>query len=260
MELLTRRIPDRLMPDDNYQFLVCKPYGLVYDLKPDESVHDLDNIALVQPRLDQWFIYDSWDIKLACKLITIGYPVYLERRTEEVKDWPEGCEGLDSFRAMVTVYNRAFSIANTSVKAGTIKEHDTPANWRAWAEGKGYSVAHLMPVDTTRPADDNPAEAPTANNDPDKELADLFDPVTVETLEQMFPADSKWQRWAGKASENNLKEAREYRAMFNPYKAAMWFLTKGIKGWDLARCNRVLEKNLPARSKDEAYKITGNLP
>ena len=48
---------------------------------------------------------------------------------------------------MVYVYERALGIAASPVKAGTIKEHDTPANWIAWAKSKGYSVAHLMPAD-----------------------------------------------------------------------------------------------------------------
>lgn len=63
----------------------------------------------VQPELDRWFLYDWWSIDLACKLITIGYPVDLERMAEEVKGWPLDCEGRDRFHAMVTVYSREHS-------------------------------------------------------------------------------------------------------------------------------------------------------
>lgn len=144
-----RTIPERLMPDARNQFLINKPFELVFNPnKPLPS--DLFNPApgdLVPHKLDQWFLYDSWDIELACKLITIGYPVNLKGMAEEVEGWPLDCEGRDSFSAMVTVYSRALSIANSSVKAGTIKEHDTPAKWIEWAQGKGYSVAHLMPAD-----------------------------------------------------------------------------------------------------------------
>ena len=263
MELTRRQIPEWLLPDDNHQFLIQKPFELVFN--PDKPLPDdlfnADPSILVQPELDQWFLYDSWDIKLACKLITLGYPIWLEGYAEMAKDWPEGCEGLDRFWAMVTVYNRAFSIANSSVKAGTIKEHDTPANWMAWAEGKGYSVAHLIPVDTPAATTEVVADTtPTANDDPDKALADLFDHMPVEALEKMFPANGKWKGWADKAKANALIDARGGRAMFNPYKAGMWFLNQGVEGWDLARINRVLVKNLPARSKDESYKLTGELP
>ncbi|NOU12705.1 MAG: hypothetical protein HOO92_01880, partial [Methylococcaceae bacterium] len=58
---------------------------------------------------------------------------------------------------------------------------------------------------------------------------------------------------------NGLIKAREQRGLFNPYLAALWFLQRGVDDWDLARCNRVLAKNLPERSKDEAYKLTGDL-
>jgi hypothetical protein len=84
-------------------------------------------------------------------------------------------------------------------------------------------------------------------------ISDLFDPVTVEALEKMFPANKRWNTWAGRAKRNGLIAARESRAVFNPYKAAMWFLGQGEANWDLARCNRVLANNLPARSQHEAH-------
>ena len=96
---------------------------------------------------EEWADYDSCGIEQACKLITLGYPVWLEGMAEEVKGWPLDCEGRDRFNTMTLVYNRALRIAKSSVHAGTIKEHDTPANWIKWAKSKGYSVAHLMPAD-----------------------------------------------------------------------------------------------------------------
>lgn len=159
----TRTIPEHLLWDANYQFVINKPYALVFD--PDKPLpdylrdYDLCNHppgeplpepppgSLVPPELDQWFLYDSWGIEMACGLITLGYPVDLKREWELVKDWPLDCEGRDRFNTMCFVYDRAWSIADSSVKAGTIKEHDTPENWIEWAESKGYSVAHLMPAD-----------------------------------------------------------------------------------------------------------------
>lgn len=80
-------------------------------------------------------------------------------------------------------------------------------------------------------------------------LAELFDPVTVEQLEKMLPASGKWRTWSERAKSNGLKDAKVGRAMYNPYKAALWFVARGIEGWDLARCHRALSNNLPARSK-----------
>ncbi|MBA4144021.1 MAG: hypothetical protein H0X43_13860 [Nitrosospira sp.] len=89
--------------------------------------------------------------------------------------------------------------------------------------------------------------------DPGQGLAALFDPVTVEALEKMFPSGNKWPVWADRAAENKLRKARVARRLFNPYQAAIWFLLRGIANWDLARCHRILANNLPARSKDKRY-------
>lgn len=119
-------IPDSLMPDENNQFLSgWTEYSA--------------------GMLDPWILYDSWSLDLACRLVTLGYPVDLEAHAKEAKDWPPDAPGCCSLRAMIQVFDRALSIAHSSVAAGTIKDPDTPANWIAWAEGKGYSVTHLGP-------------------------------------------------------------------------------------------------------------------
>jgi hypothetical protein len=104
-----------------------------------------------------------------------------------------------------------------------------------------------------------PPPIATPADDFDKTLAALFDPVPKETLEKMFPANGKWTSWADHAKANGLIDARQGRRMFNPYRAGLWFVNKGNDGWDLAHLDRVLAKNLPARSKDEAYLLTGKL-
>lgn len=93
----------------------------------------------------------------------------------------------------------------------------------------------------------------------DASLAALFDPVPVNALEKTFPANGQWTAWAERAKRNGLKDAaKEDRGLFNPYKAAMWFVKQGINGWDLARCYRVLGNNLPARSLDSKHLFTDN--
>lgn len=111
----------------------------------------------------------------------------------------------------------------------------------------------------TSPSDEDMEEHPPSANDHVETLAALFDPLPVAALEKMFPTNGKWKSWAEKAATNGLINARTKRAMFNPYKAAVWFISKGVKDWDLARCNRVLANNLPARSVDSKYMLTGDI-
>ena len=105
------------------------------------------------------------------------------------------------------------------------------------------------PVEHTAPADN-----------PDDALAALFDPVPVEALAKMFQSDvAQWRKWQDKAKANGLSDAREGTAMFNPYKAGVWFVSKGAEGWDTARLYRTLANNLPARSHDNAHLLTGGI-
>ena len=181
-------------------------------------------------------LYDSWGIKLACKLITLGYPVCLESAVELVKDRPHDYEEKDRFSSMVRVYERAIGIAASSVKVGTNKEHDTPANWIAWAKSKGYSVVHLMPGDTQPQAeavrdDDSSNQSSDETVDDcsiDEKLAALFDALTVENLANMFPTDSNKTTKNGRVGKNNAKQnglfkARESHGKYNPYKAGCGF-------------------------------------
>lgn len=116
-------------------------------------------------------------------------------------------------------------------------------------------LAGKLSAPVTSPSSDgrtNPAD----DVDHDKTLAALFDPVPVEALEKMFPSSGKWESWADKAKANGLIDARDGPAKFNPYKAGVWFHTRGAAGWDIARLYRVLENNLPARSRDSVHLLT----
>lgn len=95
--------------------------------------------------------------------------------------------------------------------------------------------------------------------DRDATFAALFDPVSAASLEKMFPSNKKWGKWAERSARNGLKNARQGRALFNPYRAALWFLLKKEPNWDLARCLRTLASNLPARSHHEAHILTSQI-
>lgn len=90
-----------------------------------------------------------------------------------------------------------------------------------------------------------------------EKFAHLFDPVPVESLEKMFPSNGKWKLWAEKAKATGLSCAKITRAKFNPYLAGVWFIRRGIEGWDEDRLNRTLANNLPERSRDYKHLLTG---
>ena len=125
------------------------------------------------------------------------------------------------------------------------------------------SIEQAAPVEQSAPAAKVEAETVTTLGDTaayDEKLAALFDPVTKEALEKTFPANGQWKIWAERAARNGLRDAaKEGRSMFNPYKAAVWFVNQGIDGWDLDRCLRTVVKILPARSRNEKFLLTGDI-
>ena len=135
----------------------------------------------------------------------------------------------------------------SEIKTAPVKQSDTPA-----------PKVEAVPV--PNPSGDTEEEQADSGVSPDETLAALFDPVTVEVLEKTFPAGGKWKSWAERANRNGLKDAAKVgRGLFNPYKAAVWFINQGVNDWNLARCNRALGNNLPARSSDLKCKLTGDI-
>jgi len=123
----------------------------------------------------------------------------------------------------------------------TTKENDSTNNETSPLGGTNFTKAL-----------DEIAPQPQVEINSDRLLSELFDAVPLDALEKMFPANGQWKKWGERAARNGLSKAREGRAKFNPYKAAIWFMQNGNQGWDLARCYRVLKNNLPIRSKYKA--------
>lgn len=178
-----------------------------------------------------------------------------------------GYDGTDTFRGFssdeaANRFTKLLRLLNGNLNN---REHFTATyqntvyltEFAAWCVQLGWDI----PQELAALAKDVSQAAPVADVKPGTEntLSALFDPVTVESLEKMFPAVGKWKSWADKAKANGLIDAREGRGLFNPYNAAMWFLKKGVSGWDLARCNRVLANNLPARSRGDEHLLTGGI-
>ena len=104
-----------------------------------------------------------------------------------------------------------------------------------------------------RPSDGEQPIAGVRTATADDEFAARFDPVSVPALEKMFPAGGQWCNWAERAARNGLRAAAKAgRAQFNPYRAGMWFLSRGLPDWDQPRLFRALKKALPIRSQDQA--------
>lgn len=131
------------------------------------------------------------------------------------------------------------------------------------ATGESSAPAAKGEAGTSPSGDDVEEQTPAADADDhnySETLAALFDPVPVDVLEKMFPADGMWNVWAERAARNGLKYARQGRKMFNPYKAGMWFVTNGGKGLTIGHCRRMLANNhLPDRSMEKKYLLTGEL-
>jgi hypothetical protein len=146
-----------------------------------------------------------------------------------------------------------------------VRHHNTgEIDWLGfvmWLSKNAFDVPSDVKDVTTKFAPDHEDGKTNSDssNDEDKNLSELFDGVGTEQLEKMFPSGN-WQALAERASRNGLGAARTGTAKFNPYLAAKWWLDKqNPKGWDLARCMRVLANNLPARSGDSRHLLTGEL-
>lgn len=192
-------------------------------------------------------------------------PTFKDGLSDHSPDWSKDvCEESKVIASAI----RAGSIKTTEEDCRDDKSFDinhtriNKSGWLKWCSSNGYSELadrFKTPAVDVESNNDDVAPAADAEQYNDETLPALFDPVTVEVLEKMFPADGKWKDWAERAARNGLETARSGRAMFNPYGAAMWFLQKGVQGWDLARCHRTLANNLPARSLDNRSMLTGNL-
>jgi hypothetical protein len=87
---------------------------------------------------------DSWDIERACRMIVLGYNENTKESIEYgLKHCAEGSTGRDRAHTLITIMNRVLTLAKSAIAIGILKETDTPKNWIAWAQGKGYNTDHL---------------------------------------------------------------------------------------------------------------------
>lgn len=145
--------------DQNYQFLL--PLGL--------PVHEQRRF---QPKLDELLLHDTWPKGTALTLIVCGCSdaeahAYYMRLV--------GKEGFAEWAYTLTEgMSRADRLADSSISAGKLNDPDTPANWIAWAQSKGYSTAHLEQQPAAKVVETTP-NAPAKIEEPIKPSAPVTD-------------------------------------------------------------------------------------
>lgn len=176
-----------------------------------------------------------------------------------VQATPEAMLG-DDVGELLKAMQKALGVSNARAPVSVAEAQRLAALFGiAWPPELQAAGAHPTGrFEEGRAAATTPPEAAPAGDD-DGELAGLFDPVRVASLEALFPDGGKWARHAERAARNGLIAARVERGKFNPYRAARWWMeTQAPAGWKWERCARVLANNLPTRSRDCGHLLTGD--
>jgi desulfoferrodoxin (superoxide reductase-like protein) len=171
-----------------------------------------------------------------------------------------------------------------AVELGEIKNPDTPVNWIAWAQRKGYNTDHLEcykdthknePVTNThnkinqdtgnikeKLVQNFQAIAAPYSEQSEQEICDLFDPMCREAIAALFDKIGKndWRKYFERARRNGLSDARQDErkkpSSYNPWKVGEWLFKKGT--YTREQIDRKLANNLPERSKDKKHLIIGD--
>lgn len=224
----------------------------------DNLMEEINSTGKRKIDWNYWLSLPFWKYFEAVYLLNLQHPIDIEKHEKEI-------DLLESWGSNSSVSQAAQKIKNQVILAereqqiGIMPLEVTPLAWIDWAISKGYYIpSQFKDLKFSNQAKVLPQIVVTneLSLDADKRLAELFDPVGKNQLEKMF-ATKKWHLWADKANINGLKSARVERGKFNPYLAAIWWLNKMEPlEWDLARCQRVLANNLPARSKGCESQLT----
>ena len=121
----------------------------------------------------------------------------------------------------------------------------------AWAVSVGWEIPEEL---AKKSAEADEVDRVTSNcKDMEIKHAALFDYVSPEQLEKMFPSGGHWKDWTRRAKAQSLDVARREKK-YNPYLAARWWINKHPQdGWDWVQVARVLVKNFPPRSIGSGY-------
>ncbi len=133
-----------------------------------------------QPEPEATHAAELWDVEEAVKRIT--HDGLLD--TIDVMNQPDWIVKATYSHTAVTnfsVYLRARGFVELAIKLGKIKNPDSPANWIAWAEYKGYGTDHLESFTPTQKPGAYPEKHEKTNKEdcsykekPEHELRDLI--------------------------------------------------------------------------------------
>ncbi|NBQ54468.1 MAG: hypothetical protein EBU49_12955, partial [Proteobacteria bacterium] len=100
----------------------------------------------------------------------------------------------------------------------------------AWAVSVGWEIPEEL---AKKSAEADEVDRVTSNcKDMEIKHAALFDYVSPEQLEKMFPSGGHWKDWTRRAKAQGLDVARREKK-YNPYLAARWWINKHPQdGWD----------------------------
>lgn len=167
-----------------------------------------------------------WDIDMAIKKIT--YDGLLDT-TEEMKK-PEYYINQKT-RSCIQKFGQTIrfqGMFETAVKIGQIKDPDTPANWIAWAEKKGFDTSHLNTYKTQLDENDKPSNKNIPGKLPNTGVGKCAIRAAWELEQELkrHPTDeevmARLQNWAKNADEPDI--------LLEPNRGnVMWLTKKGRK-------------------------------
>ncbi len=133
------------------------------DSNGQQRIHHDDKCQMIMKHGEDdssWLIMDSWDIYFAAKVIVIGYT---ENIQEHIDFLSRQNNRIDNNRAdiMINILNRFNKLAQSAINTDVLQKHDTPANWLAWAQSKGYKTNHLISISQVKCSEVMPDNEPS---------------------------------------------------------------------------------------------------
>lgn len=109
----------------------------------DGSNQYLDEaVGVFPPHGETWHLADTWNLDLAAKLISTGWPnVDIEADKADAK--LVICKRSDAAKGRLRAYSHFVELATVAIKDGILSDNDSPDAWLDWAQSKHYKIDHI---------------------------------------------------------------------------------------------------------------------